>query len=124
MGDHGDSEGERMTAATAAYLVRRFLPGFALTAVLLLASGQAPLSEGPVSGPSAPPGSPQRLIEHHDCWTGEAPPAMRGKVPGHAVVTWPGDAEASYGGPRTVEAALGHVFGGEHPDLLVHAFCR
>lgn len=113
-----------MTAATATYLARRFLLGFALTAVLLLATGQAPFTEGPVSGPPAPAGSPQRLIEDHDCWTGEAPPGMRGRLPGHAVVTWPGDDQASYGGPRTVDAALGHVFDGEHPDLLVHAFCR
>jgi hypothetical protein len=117
-------EGEWMTAATATYMVRRFLLGFALTAVLLLAAGQGPSAEGPVSGPPAPEGSPQRLIEDHDCWTGEAPPGMRNRVPGHAVVTWPGDAEATYGGRGTVAAALGHVFEGEHPDLLVHAFCR
>jgi hypothetical protein len=104
--------------------VRRFVLGFALTAVLLLAAGQIPVAEGPVSGPPAPTGSAEWWIDRHDCWTDEAPPDMQGRVPGHAVVTWPGDDEPSYGGRLVVQAALAHVFEGKHPDLVVHAFCR
>jgi hypothetical protein len=72
------------------------------------------------SGPSYA----QILLERHDCWTGAAPADMEGQVPGHAVVTWPGAVEASYGGGRAVMAALTHVFGTERRGMIVHGFCR
>lgn len=64
------------------------------------------------------------LIVKHECWMGAAPKGMEGKVPGHAVVTWPGADVATYGGPRAVGAGLEHVFDDKHPSLRVHAFCR
>ena len=65
-----------------------------------------------------------RLIGTHRCWTGAAPADMRGKIPGHAVVTRSGAAHPVYGGGGVVSAALEHVFGHQHPQLRVHAFCR
>jgi hypothetical protein len=64
------------------------------------------------------------LIARHGCWTREAPPDMAGVIPGHAVVTLPGDDEPSYVGPRWTGRALERVFEGTHEDLVVHAFCR
>ncbi len=108
---------------------RTAITGLALgfTAGLIALSGAVQMDAPPrgSSGPQAAPGSVPWLVERHDCWSGAAPPDMAGAVPGHAVVTWPGADDATYGGRRAVEAALEQVFGDEEtPGLEVHAFCR
>lgn len=112
-----------MRAADAVHHLRRVVLGFAGTSVVLLvaAGGQV---EGPVSAKPAALGSVPWLIEKHDCWTGEAPADVQGQLPGHVVVTRPGDEAPTYGGSDAVARALAHVFDGKHPDLVVHAFCR
>jgi hypothetical protein len=108
---------------------RTTLAGLALgfTAGLLALSSMVDPGDSPqgTSAPPAAPGSAPWLIDRHDCWTGPAPDDMVGAIPGHAVVTWPGDQQPTYGGRRAVSAALETVFG-EHqtPGLVVHAFCR
>lgn len=71
----------------------------------------------------AHPGSPAALIEAHDCWTGEAPVDMAGKIPGHIVVS-PAAQAPRYAGGRMVSKALAQTFGGADHDLIVHGFCR
>lgn len=71
-----------------------------------------------------PAGSPAALIELHGCWTGDAPPDMAEKIPGHVVVTRPTSAHAEYLGDRMVGRALDHVFNHKNRGLIVHAFCR
>jgi hypothetical protein len=68
-------------------------------------------------------GSPRELIERYDCWTGQPPIDMVGKIPGHAVITIRG-AGAAYVGTNGVGKALEHVFESQHPNIEVHAFCR
>lgn len=68
-------------------------------------------------------GSPQALIEAHDCWTGEAPADMAGKVPGRVVATLPNGTPV-YGGQHMVSKALAQVFDGADHGLTVAAFCR
>jgi hypothetical protein len=63
----------------------------------------------------------ERLIEVHDCWTGDAPTYMAGQIPGHVVVTTRKGRtiySASLVGP-----ALDQVFGGSTRGLTVRAFC-
>lgn len=62
------------------------------------------------------------LITEHNCWSGEAPSDMVGKVPRHVVVTVRG--EARYAGSRMVGRALEQVFDGVDHGIRVHAFCR
>jgi hypothetical protein len=108
---------------------RTTLAGLAvgLTVGLLVLAGVADTEDAPqgTSAPRAATGSVPWLIDRHDCWTGSAPDDMAGKIPEHAVVTWPGHQHPTYGGRRAVGAALEAAFG-EHPtpDLVVHAFCR
>ncbi|MDP3891238.1 hypothetical protein [Nocardioides sp.] len=64
------------------------------------------------------------LLERHGCWSGQAPADMQGQIPGGVVVTRAGAAAPAYGGATMVARALDHVFAGEHPDLVVHGFCR
>jgi hypothetical protein len=66
--------------------------------------------------------SPADLVAAHDCWSGEAPDDMAGRMPGHVVVTVAG--EPRYAGPRMVAKALDQVFGDVDHGLTVHAFCR
>lgn len=66
--------------------------------------------------------SPANLIAAHDCWTGEAPPAMAGKMPGHVVVSVKG--VAKYAGERMVGRAFEQLFDGADHGLRIHAFCR
>lgn len=67
-------------------------------------------------------GSPVALVEKHDCWTGEAPADMEGKMPEHVVVTVKG--EAKYAGSVMVGKALEQIFEGADYGLTVHGFCR
>lgn len=66
----------------------------------------------------------RQLIVAHDCWVLSAPADMEGRMPGHAVVTWPGDDEPSYGGARAVKVGLGHHFEKAVAGFEPHAFCR
>jgi hypothetical protein len=63
-----------------------------------------------------------RLIEQHECWSGEAPSDMAGRVPGHVVVTT--SAGRAVYSARLVGPALDQTFNGRDAALLVHAFCR
>ena len=56
-----------------------------------------------------------RLVERHDCWTGEAP---GGVIPGHAVVTLPGERAA------LVPAEVGFGIWLDGDPGRLHAFCR
>lgn len=87
-------------------------------------SADAPSADAPA--PAVPVSRAEQLVRDNDCWTGsdDAPADVADITPGHAVVTWPGEAEASLGGERAVSAALEHVFESRHPQLRVHAFCR
>lgn len=76
-------------------------------------------------------GSPEYLIEKHDCWTGAAPSDMEGVLPGHVVVTFPGAVAPTYGGDKAVGIALEQLAhdevipgDGEDHGVTVHAFCR
>lgn len=118
--------------------LRRNLRRAVLTPVVMLAAGAAgyavashlPMVGVMVSPPApapAPPAEPSRaqlLIEKHDCWTGDAPADMKGKIPGHVVLTLK-NGRTVYHGDLGVEAALQHVFEGPLPGIrTVHAFCR
>ena len=52
------------------------------------------------------------------------PRDLRGRYPGHVIVTMPRHLEATYSA-RLVGAALEQVFGTQRPSgMTVHAFCR
>lgn len=63
------------------------------------------------------------LADKYGCWTGEVPDDMKGKIPGHVIVTLP-NGDLAYGGDRLVGRALVHVFERKEEGLHVHAFCR
>lgn len=82
----------------------------------------APEHQAPsVQKPTAE-GSPAFFLKKHDCWTGEAPKDMEGKMPGHVVVTV--KTEARYAGSAMVGKALEQIFEGADHGLTVHGFCR
>lgn len=66
--------------------------------------------------------SPAALLAVNDCWTGEAPADMQGKVPGHVVVTLGG--QTRFSGERMVGKALAQIFDGADHGLTIHGFCR
>jgi hypothetical protein len=63
------------------------------------------------------------MVERHHCWTGEAPPDMRGKIPGGVLAARPGHPVELLRG-RWVGRALDQVFEGVEHGLRVYAFCR
>ena len=63
------------------------------------------------------------LVDRHDCWTGEAPADMRGKIPCGVVAARPGHPVELLRG-RWVGRALDQVFEGVPHGLRVYAFCR
>jgi hypothetical protein len=67
-------------------------------------------------------GSPQALLEAHDCWTGEAPADMQGVIPGHVVVSI--GAVPEYRGATMVGQAFDQIFDGINHGITVHGFCR
>lgn len=99
-------------------------------------SGAADLRlDGAEQGSVAAPATPEQrrhqrataLLERHGCWSGEAPPDMRGVLPGHAVVSHrvDGEVRTSYAGARLVAEALEELFGdGSREVVTVHGFCR
>lgn len=62
------------------------------------------------------------LVDRHNCWTGNPPVDMVGKIPGHVVVT--ADGNTRLGGAKMVSKALEQLFNGADNGLTVHAFCR
>ncbi len=56
------------------------------------------------------------LVQKHGCWTGQSPPGVG--VPGHAIVTLPGQA------PRLVRSQIGFDIWLEGRPGRLHAFCR
>ena len=115
-------------------LTRRLVSvvGFSLGLLLVVLVGaSADIAVVPADGgsPSSPPGPTasraERLFSAHDCWTGAAPPDLRGGMPGHVIVSRPG--RAAVHSARLVQPALAQVFSDDPRDdrgLLVHAFCR
>src|SRR5688500_5950654 len=63
----------------------------------------------------------EQIAEAHDCWTGQAPSDMEGRMPGHVVVTRKGRTVYS---TAQVGPALEQLFAGSDHGLTVHAFCR
>jgi len=61
------------------------------------------------------------LSKAHGCWSGEAPADMKGKFPGHVVVTYQGQTVYS---ATLVGPAMDHTFKNEYPGMVVHAWCR
>ncbi len=97
-------------------------------------AGDLRLDGAEQGGTLAPVTSEQRrqqrataLLERHGCWSGEAPPDMRGVLPGHTVVSHRvgGGVRTSYAGSRLVGEALEELFGeGSREVVAVHGFCR
>ena len=86
--------------------------------------------DGHVEGhyaPATPAGeavaAPSHLLDQHGCWTSQAPADMRGKVPGHVVVSTP-SGRIVYGGTRLVAKALDQQFANKPAGLTVWGFCR
>lgn len=98
-----------------------------MSGLFIAAVGQTMLPSGIEYAPKEPttvaPTKAERLMERHDCWSGEAPPEMEGKFPGHVVVT----SEAGVtvlGGERMVGYALDQLFKGHAYGLTIHGFCK
>jgi hypothetical protein len=72
----------------------------------------------------AKPTKVERLIEKHDCWTGEAPKDMTGKMPGGVVVSAPNAGPIYDRNQHMVGYALDQIFNVQDHNLTVHAFCR
>lgn len=84
----------------------------------------APLSSTADVRPGVQLRSPiNELIHQHHCWVRKAPDDMQGEIPGHVVVTLPGETTPTYSAEH-VGPALRHVVNGQHRRLRVHAFCR
>lgn len=73
--------------------------------------------------PTLPDAGANALLREHGCWAGAAPADMKGKLPGHVVVTTAQD-RTVYAGVRMVGKALDQQFGGKHYGLTVWGFCR
>jgi hypothetical protein len=97
---------------------------YALGVVVAVSSSAAPTPHASVAEPEPVRSAITRLVERHDCWAGDAPADMRGKFPGHVVVTRAGQARPTYGGARLVGLSLEQIFDGADHGLEVHAFCR
>lgn len=68
------------------------------------------------SQPAAPsPSRVERLIERNDCWADDAPKDV---IPGHAVVTLPGQ------DPKVAHADVGFAIWLDGRPGTVHAFCK
>ena len=65
----------------------------------------------------------QRLMDKHDCWSGEAPADVW--MPGHVVVRYSDDIAARYAGPKAVHDALEFTFNDATNGVaVVYGFCR
>lgn len=66
------------------------------------------------------------LMRDHGCWSGEAPAALQGQLPGHVVVSHRRGREVvtTYAGEIWVGRALEQLFGDGDPRVVtVHGFC-
>lgn len=75
-------------------------------------------------GPAKPPvPTPAAILIHeHDCWTGEQPADMAGRLPGHVVATLPtGRTVYSH---HLISEALDQTFNHTDHHLTIHAYCR
>ena len=67
--------------------------------------------------------TPDHLLDKHGCWSDQAPADMRGKLPGHVVVSTR-SGRTVYGGTRLVGMALDQQFAHKPAGLTVWGFCR
>jgi hypothetical protein len=67
--------------------------------------------------------TPSHLLDRHACWTDRAPADMRGRLPGHVVVSTR-SGRTVYGGTRLVGMALDQQFAHKPAGLTVWGFCR
>lgn len=108
-----------------ATVIRRTVTRTGVAASLLLAlialGGQGGSTDPMEGRPMAPQSPAGMLAAHPQCWTGEAPPAMRGKIPGH--VLWQHTDGRTVYSARLVSPALDSLFSdGTLPGRAV-AFC-
>ncbi len=82
------------------------------------ASGEAAMAIRPHA-----PGSPAALTEAHNCWTDEAPAAMRGVIPTHAVITLEGESAPVYTGDAQIVGRALEAMGTDE-GIRVHSFCE
>lgn len=69
-------------------------------------------------------GSPGALVAKYNCWTGDAPKDMEGKMPGHVVVFKYEATAPVYAGSKMVGLALDQIFNHKDHGLEVVGFCR
>lgn len=85
-------------------------------AALFISAQSAPVE---VTNPNlTAPSYTERLIER------KCEPVAEGTIPGHVVVTAPGDIAARYYGQEMADKALNQQFGDKPAGLTIHAFCR
>lgn len=66
-----------------------------------------------------------RLVERHDCWTGDAPADAAGEIPGGVVLAEIGKRPRFYSNDAIVGGALDHLFVESDPTIVaVFGFCR
>lgn len=109
-----------VVAATARLLVVHLLLATVVVAAGVVAQHPASTPD-PVDDPD--PSTPTRvevLLDTHDCWTGAAPAHVG--IPGHVVITRPGEAPV-YVGTRVTGRALEQVVDGVDHGLTIHGFC-
>ena len=122
----------RRAVLTAVAAVAIVATAFAIITVLdeqlaLEMSGGSPSTGSVVQDANA---DVTRLIEQHDCWTSAAntPADMRGKMPGHTVVTTVASPSRPTYSAELVGPALDKTFAPDRRTyanvLTVHAFCR
>ena len=124
LGAAGQRRARRRGAGLTAILVRAGVNAIAVATPFLAAAVGTGLVVDPptpvvANGRGVSPA--ERVVEAHDCWTGQAPPDMRGRLPGHVVVTRNGRTVYS---TAQVGPALEQLFEGTDHGLTVHAFCR
>ena len=110
----------------AAFLVLSAWAGGMATGGAIASDDQAALQADLGTSPSTPPTAETRALDlynAHDCWRDKAPADMRGRVPGHVVVTRR-NGRTVYGGPRLVSRALDQQFANKPAGLKIWAFCR
>lgn len=94
------------------------LVGLALVTVAFVATIATNASEARSEYASVPSGpSVSDVMAEHDCWSGEAPADMKGKIPGYAVVDL-GD------GPAYVNSKIGFDIWLEDRPGKLFGFCR
>jgi hypothetical protein len=71
----------------------------------------------------AEPSRVERLVERHNCWTGDAPADV--EIPGGVVMSLVGQGPRYFATDERVGQALDHMFTADDPAIaVVHGFCR